>query len=104
MDLEAAFCVGPGSTESIRRLRDLRFEHVPLAQIICWGYRWPLFLVLTYDKADASYRMNELLMEPVVHFPAQPGDMNVDDVVQRRVAAGFFPDVTGQHFAGDHAT
>ena len=46
--------------------------------------------------------MDELLVELIVHFPTQPGHMDVYDVVQGRVTTRFFPDIAGQHFAGDH--
>ena len=45
--------------------------------------------------------MNKFLIELFVDFPAQAGHMDVDDIVERSVAAGFFPDVAGQHLAGD---
>src|SRR5262249_58961456 len=53
------------------------------------------------DEADTPNRVNETRRAFRIDLSAEPRDLNVDHVVERRRATGLLPDVAGQHFARD---
>jgi hypothetical protein len=48
--------------------------------------------------------MDKFLVKLIVYLPAQTGHLDVDYVVQRSMATGFFPNIPRQHFAGHNLT
>src|SRR6516164_9433674 len=56
---------------------------------------WSRFL-FSQHETNASDRVNQLERFIEIDFPAEPGDMNIDNVVQRRSAGWLFPDFASQ--------
>jgi hypothetical protein len=64
------------------------------------GRAW--LLVFANDKTDATYGMQQFVWELIVDLAPQAGHVHVDDIIERRVAPRFFPDVARQHFPRDY--
>ena len=59
-------------------------------------------MLLPDHKPDSADGLHQLLVESLIDFAAQPGDVNIDHVVERRMATHLSPDIASQHFARDN--
>jgi len=48
--------------------------------------------------------MNQLLLELIIHFTPQTRHVNIDNVIERSMTRGFFPNVAREHLTGDYMT
>src|SRR5579872_5683830 len=55
-------------------------------------------------EAHASHGVQELSLKRSIDFLAQTHDLRVDDVIERRLASRFLPNIARQHFARHHST
>ncbi len=61
------------------------------------------FVLFAQYEADPSHSMQEFSLKLPVDFPAQAHHLCIDDIVERSLSGGLFPNVTSQHLPRNHA-
>ena len=58
-----------------------------------------LLVTFAHHEAHPTHRVEQFTRSVSIHFPAQPGHLHIDHIIERCIAGRLLPDIAGEHFA-----